>query len=116
MGLKNKNKAEKHNKSMKQLRARIYRFNASGLAVRRDDLMHLAGDIVKVRGKGQWKKWTPEAVQRVAFGQGSMRQIVQGLETAHGPTSHGKHAHSMVHHCKMFVARSIDKGQQAACR
>ena len=39
------------------------------MAVRRSDLIHLDGKD-KVPGRGVYKTWTPDAIQRVCFGDG----------------------------------------------
>ena len=42
------------------------RFNASGRAIRRDSMIPTE-KVGKLKGRGAWKKWQPEAIQRAGF-------------------------------------------------
>ena len=42
------------------------RFNASGRAIRRDSMIPTE-KVGQLKGRGAWKKWGPEAIQRAGF-------------------------------------------------
>ena len=70
------------------LQVKAKRFNASGRAVRQDQLMPVGtGKQMNVNkktkrkqwGSSAWRKWTPEAVQRAAFDKGAVRVTQQSF-------------------------------------
>ena len=97
---------------VKNMQTKIYRFNASGKAVRTDALMYAnAKDRAVARGRGQWKRWTPEAVTRMGFSRGTCRLMVQSLADSLAPTASGKHSASSVTCSRSLCARAIIGGQ-----
>ena len=65
---------------------------------------------VKVRGKGGWKRWTPEAIQKAAFSKGALRNVVQDLSDAQN-----KYSPTTVAHCRFVGAGAIVDGQTGGC-
>ena len=88
-------------------KAQTLSINGGGRCRTMDHLVPLpgAGPRPQARGKGKWKKWTPEALLRVAFG-GQKRSLRQVAEQVDG----GSAAH--VKHTQTFVARLVQKGQE----
>ena len=102
---------------VKNMQTKIYRFNASGKAVRTDALMYAnAKDRAVARGRGKWKRWTPEAVTRMGFSQGATRLMSESLADSRAPTASGKHASSSVTCCRSLCARTIIGGQSRGLR
>ena len=100
-----------------QQTAKVRTFNSSGLAVTADDLMcdpasSAVKKVVKVKGKGAWRKWLPEPIQRAAFSKGTHRDIAHSMRQTHGKrVGSDKRAHGMIAKCKMSAAQIIVTGQ-----
>ena len=69
----------------KQSQLRALRHNRSGHAVTQDQLFPVLPipKVQRVPGKVQWKKYTPEAIQRAAFSKGTLRQIAASVGAKH---------------------------------
>ena len=63
--LKITTKGKTSRQSMQQV-VNARRFNASGRAIRRDSMIPTE-KVGKLKGRGAWKKWQPEAIQRAGF-------------------------------------------------
>ena len=104
----------------KVLRFQMQKFNASGRAVNVDGLMLDAaprlgkkGRRPKIKvGKGGWKRYLPETIQRMAFSAGSTRQIAASFADTHGPNSGGKRAAHCITESRAVCARTIKHGQE----
>ena len=101
------------------LRVKAKRFNASGRAVRQDQLMPVGtGKQMNVNkktkrkkwGSSAWRKWTPEAVQRAAFDKGAVRVTQQSFKDSLGAASSGIIGHTNVIYTKSAAAKSIMDG------
>ena len=68
------------------------------------------GPPVKLRGQGEWKRWTPGAIQKAAFSKGSLWQVVQDLSDAQN-----KYSPTTVAHCRFIGAGTIVDGQTGGC-
>ena len=63
--LKIRSKGKLSRQSMQQV-VNARRFNASGRAIRRDSMIPTE-QVGEVKGRGAWKKWEREAIQRAGF-------------------------------------------------
>ena len=89
----------------------VQRFNKSGRATRSDALIQTGGKVCKVKGKSQWKRWTPEAIQRAGFSKCSVRSYCAGMKDTRNPTTaSGKTSHSSVTFSRQAVAKTIVDG------
>ena len=96
--------------SDKQLLVNIRRFNSSGRAVTDDKIMKTqtqSGKPAKLKGKAQWKKWTPEASQRAAFSKGTVRQVAKDLSDGQN-----KYRPTTIAHCRSFVGKTTLMARQ----
>ena len=65
-----------------------------------------AGSTARGRsGKGRWKSWTPEAIQRAAFANENMAVRHTAEQVDGGSASHAME-------CRLFVSQLVLKGQQ----
>ena len=94
----------------KQARAKMVRFNMSGRAVTVDDLMNLDAKVTKVPGRSRWKKWLPEAIQKAAFSQGSLRAIAKSMQDGHGPHAKRKYSPTTVMQCRHLASLVVTNG------
>ena len=100
------------------LRVKAKRFNASGRAVRQDQLMPVGtGTQMNVNkktkekwGGSAWRKWTPESIQRAAFDKGTVRVTQQSFRDSLGAASSGSIGHTNVIFSKSAAAKSIMDG------
>ena len=65
--------------------------------------------VQRVPGEMQWKKFTPEAIQRAAFSKGSLRQIAASVGGKHRSQ---RRSASFIGDCKAFVSFTVIEGQQ----
>ncbi len=105
----------------KRLRLQVYKFNRSGRAVTHDDLMEAPARVHglgpgRLRGRGSWKKWQPEAIQRAAFAKGTLRQIAQSMADGHGDGASGQRGVRHLSNCKSVCALTILAGQARGLR
>ena len=98
----------------KQVRAKMVRFNMSGRAVTVDALMNLDAKVTKVPGKARWKKWLPEAIQKAAFSQGSLRAIAKSMQDGHGPHGAREYSPTTVMHCRFLATKLVANGTAQA--
>jgi hypothetical protein len=74
-------------------------------------MMSEVGAVIKIKGKGQWKKWLPEAIQKAAFSKGTLRQIAASMRTP-GLGNGGKRGHNVIAKCQMMAAGVIVEGRK----
>ena len=86
--LKITTKGKTSRQSMQQV-VNARRFNASGRAVRRDSMI-FTEKVGKVKGRGAWKKWQLEAIQRAGFSKISGRAFAQSAREHRGESAFGK--------------------------
>ena len=100
---------------VKRAQAQALKFHRSGRAVTRDDLMLEPARVLstalgqrksQVRGRGAWKRWTPEAIQRAVFSQTPAKAFAEG----HGPAASGQRGALTVAACKASCAKAILEG------
>jgi hypothetical protein len=100
---------------LKQGELRASRYNRSGNAITADHIMATTQPaartkVSKVKGKTQWKKWMPAAIQKAAFANAhvSLKQISNSFATRVG--KHGKASREQVRNCRAFAANTIVDG------
>ena len=105
----------RRNRSAKWLADQARRFNLSGRAVTADDFMRMpgAGRVPRQQGRGKWKSWTPEAVQRAAFAKGSLRQVAASMKDGHSRSATGSRSPWQVACCRAACCKAILQGQAA---
>ena len=99
----------------RRLQAQAIHHNRAGRARTQDHIIYPPAiektarfNIIKVKGSGAWRSWTPDAILRCGFKPGDVcgRNIAAEVD--------GSHAHSRK--CKQLVARVVIDGQQAGLR
>ena len=101
----------------KQQRSKIHKFNCSGKAVTHDDMMYPDGlRPGKIRGKGAWKEWIPEAIQKAAFSKTALKATAVDMADGTGLSATGKRSPQHVACCKKFMAKTITSGQRGGCQ
>ena len=76
--LKIRSEGKLSRQSMQQV-VNARRFNASGRAIRHDNMIPTE-KVGKLKGTGSWKRWTPEAIQRAGFSKISSRGFAQSVQ------------------------------------
>ena len=94
----------------------VQRHNRSGRATRKDALIQTGGNVCQVKGKSEWRRWTPEAIQRAAFSRGSVRSLAESMKDTRNPTASGKTAHASLTYSKEAVAKTILDGTARGLR
>ena len=80
------------------------RFNNSGIASRRDGVMAIE-QAPKVKGRSQWKRWTPEAIQRAAFAADCSGRAIAKVDNV--GTAFGKKGNRSSPDCSRVIAKCI---------